>query len=175
MPVVFDQPVNSVEEIVAALRQHGDALRGTYRARYVFDRHSLSPYSGATLERPPCLQGNPLDVVYPWEQIFLAAAACVGSDYPMLAAHFGVALDRVELVVEGVFDPRGEFDGLLGYHAPAEAAPCFLFLHVRVALTSSAAAERWHGIHERVMSTNMVPGGTARDSSNQRAAGRRAF
>jgi hypothetical protein len=36
----------------------------------------------------------------------MAAANCAGSDYPMLAAHFRVPLERVELVMEGVFDPR---------------------------------------------------------------------
>jgi hypothetical protein len=46
--------------------------------------------------------------VYPWEQIFVAAANCAGSDYPMLAAHLGIPLDRVEFLIEGVFDPRGE-------------------------------------------------------------------
>jgi hypothetical protein len=51
----------------------------------------------------------------------MAAASCAGSDYPMLAQHLGVPLERVEFVVEGVFDPRGEFDGLGGYRAPRVA------------------------------------------------------
>jgi hypothetical protein len=158
MPIVFGKPANRVEEIVAAFRRHGDAVRGTYIARYVFDRHSRDPYRGAVLERPSSLAANPPDVCYPWEQIFVAAANCAGSDYPMLAAHFGVPLDRVEVVIEGVFDPRGEFDGLDDYHAPADAAPCFLSLHLRATLVSSAPRERLEAIHRRVMATNMVLG-----------------
>lgn len=158
MPIVFGESVNSVDEVVAAFRRHGDAVRGTYIARYVFDRHSTDPYRAATLERPASLEENPRDVCYPWEQVFIALANCAGSDYPMLAAHYHVPLDRVELVVEGVFDPRGEFDGLGGYHAPADAAPCFLSLHLRAILVSSAPRERLEEIHRRVMATNMVLG-----------------
>src|SRR5438132_653763 len=122
MPNVFGRDVSSVAEIVDAFRGHGDAVRGTYRARYVFDQATLDPYAGSRLERPPSMVGNPPGVIYPWEQVFLAAAACAGSDYPMLASHFGVPLSRVELVVAGLFDPRGEFDGLDGFEAPPDAA-----------------------------------------------------
>lgn len=158
MPVVFNEPVSSVEDIVQAFRRHGDAVAGTYRVRYVFDRQSRDPYRGASLERPQSLSGNPPDVVYPWEQIFIAAANCAGSDYPMLAAHFHVPLERVELVVEGVFDPRGAFDGLHHFQAPPAAAPCYLSMHFRARLTSSAPEERLRAIHDRVMATNMVLG-----------------
>src|SRR5436305_10683784 len=99
MPIVFGESVSSVEDIVRVFRQHGDAVRGTYRVRYVFDRQSADPYHRATLERPASLSDNPADVLYPWEQVFMAAANCAGSDYPMLAAHFHVPLSRVELVV----------------------------------------------------------------------------
>jgi hypothetical protein len=158
MPVVFGESVNRVEDIVRVFRCHGDAVRGTYRVRYVFDRQSRDPYAGATLERPASLGDNPSDALYPWEQIFMAAANCAGSDYPMLAAHFRVPLERVELVVEGVFDPRGEFDGLDGFQAPPEAASCYLSLHMRVTLVSSAPQDVLHAIHHRVMSANMVLG-----------------
>jgi len=158
MPVVFGEPVTSVDEILGAFKRHGDAVRGTYRARYVFDQTSLNPYRSATLERPECMNENPPDVIYPWEQIYVAAANCAGSDYPMLAAHAGVALTRVELVVEGVFDPRGEFDGLSGFAAPADAAPCYLSLHLRATLDSSAAPEVLEALHRRVVTTNMVLG-----------------
>jgi hypothetical protein len=113
--------VSSVEEIVAACDRYGDRLRGTYRAHYRFDATTIDPYTAPRLERPEALAGNPPDAIYPWEQIFLAAAACAGSDYPMLAAHFGIPLERVDFVVEGVFDPRGEFDGLAGFQAPPDA------------------------------------------------------
>ena len=158
MPVVFGESVSTVDEIVSLFQRQGDTVRGTYRARYVFDRQSADPYGGATLVRPFSLSQNPSDVVFPWEQVFLAAANCAGSDYPMLAAHYGIPLERVELVVEGVFDPRGEFDGLNGYHAPVDAAPCFLSLHLRVTLVSTAPCELLEKIHRRVMSTNMVLG-----------------
>jgi len=65
MPVVFDEPVTSVEEIVYAFKRYGDAVAGTYRVRYVFDRQSCDPYKGASLERPESLSGNPAAVVYP--------------------------------------------------------------------------------------------------------------
>jgi hypothetical protein len=158
MPVVFGEAVNSVEEIVGALQRHGDRVRGVYRARYAFDERSRDPYAGTTLERPESLAANPSGTVYPWEQIFLAAAACAGSDYPMLAAHYGVPLDRVELVIEGVFDPRGEFDGLAGYAAPPDARSCFLALHVSVTLVSRASRASLEQIHSRVLSNNMVLG-----------------
>ncbi len=93
-----------------------------------------------------------------WEQAFLAAATCAGSDYPMLAAHFGIPLDRVDFVVEGVFDPRGEFDGLGGFDAPPEARHCYRTLHFRGTLVSSAPREELRRIHERVLSHNMVLG-----------------
>lgn len=158
MPIVFGEPVSSVEAIVDVFRRYGDAVRGTYRARYVFDPHSTNPYGGAVLERPESLRANPPDVTYPWEQIFVSLANCAGSDYPMLAAHFGVPLERTDLVVEGVFDPRGEFDGLDGFRAPADAAPCFLSLHLRATLTSSAAPAALEHIHRLVVSQNMVLG-----------------
>ena len=158
MPVVFGESVSSVTEIVRAFRIHGDRVRGIYRARYAFDERSRDPYSGTTLERPESLKDNPPAVVYPWEQIFLAAAACAGSDYPMLATHEGVTLERLELVVEGVFDPRGEFDGLAGFDAPPDARPCFLALHLRTSLWSTAPRHTLERIHARVLSHNMVLG-----------------
>jgi hypothetical protein len=83
------------------------------------------------------------------EAIFVAAANCAGSDDPMLAAHFRVPLDCVELVVEGVFDPRGEFDGLDGFQAPPDAASCYLSLHMRVTVVSSAPADILNAIRRR--------------------------
>ncbi len=158
MPNVFGQDVNNVGEIADAFRRHGDAVRGTYRAHYVFDDHTRDPYAGARLERPAALVGNPPAVVYPWEQVFLAAAACAGSDYPMLARHFGVALDRVEFVVDGVFDPRDEFDGLAGFRGPADATGCYLSLHLEATLTSTAPRQALEQIHRRVIERNMVLG-----------------
>ena len=158
MPVVFGEMVSSVEAIVAACDRHGDRLRGTYRAHYRFDATTVDPYTAARLERPEALAANPPDAIYPWEQIFLAAATCAGSDYPMLAAHFGIPLDRVDFVVEGVFDPRGEFDGLGGFDAPPEARHCYRTLHFRGTLVSSALREELQRIHERVLSHNMVLG-----------------
>jgi uncharacterized OsmC-like protein len=150
--------VSSVEAIVAACERHGDRLRGTYRAHYRFDATTLDPYTAPRLERPEALAGNPPDAIYPWEQIFLAAAACAGSDYPMLASHFGVPLERVDFVVEGVFDPRGEFDGLGGLEAPPEARHCYHTLHFRATTVSSASRDDLERIHERVLSHNMVLG-----------------
>jgi hypothetical protein len=37
----------------------------------------------------------------------------------MFASHFKIPLDSVDLLIEGVFDPRGEFDGASGFRAPA--------------------------------------------------------
>src|SRR5947207_11283760 len=155
MPNVFGEDVWTVAEISDAFRRHGDAVRCTYRARYVFEDGAKDHYAGTTLERPAALVGNPPGVVYPWEQIFMAAAACAGSDYPMLAAHAGVSLTRVEFVVEGIFDPRGEFDGLAGFEGPPDAAHCFLGLHLRTTLTSSASSEILYEIHRRVIERNM--------------------
>ena len=158
MPVVFGEMVSSVEEIVSALDRHGDRVRGTYRAHYRFDATTIDPYTAPRLERPEGLAGNAPNAVYPWEQVFLAAAACAGSDYPMLAAHFGIPLERVDFVVEGVFDPRGEFDGLGGFNAPPEARHCYRALHLRATTVSSAPREELERIHERVLSHNMVLG-----------------
>jgi hypothetical protein len=158
MPIVFGESVASVEDIVRTCRTHGDRLRGVYRARYVYDEHSRNPYPGTTLERPDSLAGNPAATVYPWEQIFLAAAACAGSDYPMLASHYGVRLNRVELVVEGLFDPRHEFDGLMGFAAPGGSEHCFLALHLCVTLASPAPRPLLEQIHARVLANNMVLG-----------------
>ena len=158
MPVVFGEFAVSVEDIVAAFRRHGDRVRGTYRARYRFDAGNSNPYSAPRLERPDSLRDNPPDVIYPWEQIFLAAAACAGSDYPMLASHFGVPLERVDFVVEGVFDPRGEFDRLAGYSAPNDARHCYRSLHLRAELASDAPRASLERIHARVVSNNMVLG-----------------
>jgi hypothetical protein len=159
MPNVFGREANTVEEIVSVFRAHGDRVRGTYRARYVWSPAAPNPYLVATsLERPDALRGNPSDAVFPWEQMFTAAATCAGSDYPMLAAHLRLPLSRVELVVDGVFDPRGEFDGLAGYEAPRDAAPCYLSLHLTATLDSSAAREQLEALHERVVARNMVLG-----------------
>lgn len=156
MPNVFGTEVVSASDIIDSFREHGDAIRGTYRVRYVLDRGSSDPYAGAHLERPAALKGNPDDRIFPWEQVFIAAANCAGSDYPMLAEHWDVPLERVEFVVEGVFDPRGEFDGLNGYEAPESAAHCYLSLHLEATLTSPAPREILERIHARVIERNMV-------------------
>ncbi len=134
-------------------------VRGTYRARYVWSPQASNPYAVATtLERPESLRANPPAVVFPWEQVFLAAATCAGSDYPMLAGHLEIPLDRAELVIDGVFDPRGQFDGLGGFQAPADADACYLSLHLRAVLDSTAPRERLEALHQRVVSRNMVLG-----------------
>ena len=115
-------------------------------------------YGGTTIERPDSLAANPAGVVYPWEQIFVAAAACAGSDYQMLAAHVGAPLQRVELIVDGVFDPRDQFDGLAGFSAPPGSERCFLALHLAATVVSSAPREALEQIHARVVSKNMVLG-----------------
>jgi uncharacterized OsmC-like protein len=156
MPIIFGQMASSVEEIVDALERYGDRVRGSYRAHYRFDSTTGDPYAAPRIERPESLRENPPDVLFPWEQIFAAAAACAGSDYPMLAAHFGIPLERVDFTVEGVFDPRGEFDGLGGFRAPADARHCYQALHLRATLTSSAPRAELERLHERVLSRNMV-------------------
>jgi len=158
MPVVFGKMVSTVQDSLDVFRKHGDRVRGTYRAHYRFDPTTLDPYTAPRLERPEALRDNPADVVYPWEQIFLAAAACAGSDYPMFAAHFEIPFDSVELVVEGVFDPRGEFDGVSGFHAPGDARHCFLSLKLRATIVSSAPRATLEQLHARVVSQNMVLG-----------------
>ena len=158
MPVVFGEMVTSVDAIVDVFRRHGDRVRGTYRAHYRFDSTTRDPYSGVRVERPASLVDNPPGALYPWEQVFASAAACAGSDYPMLAAHFEIPLDAVDFVVEGDFDPRGEFGGLGGYDAPVSARHCFESLHLRATLTSTAPRERLEMLHERAVSYNMVLG-----------------
>jgi hypothetical protein len=160
MPIVFGQNLSTIEQCGGAFLELGDRVRGTYRVRYLWDQSSRDPYSAAatSLERPPSLIENPAAVVFPWEQIFLSAATCAGSDYPMLAAHFGAPLARVELVVEGVFDPRGQLDGLVGFVAPPEAAKCYASLHLRASLASRAPRDLLEKIHRRVIDHNMVLG-----------------
>jgi hypothetical protein len=156
MPVVFGEMVSSVEEVVAALDRYGDRVCGTYRAHYRFDQTTPDPYTAPRLERPESLANSPPNAIYPWEQIFLAAAACAGSDYPMLAAHFAVSIERVDFVVEGLFDPRGEFHGLGGFEAPVDARHCYKTLHFRATIVSSGSRADLERIHEHVMSRNMV-------------------
>jgi len=158
MPVVFGEAVSTAKDIVSVMKKHGDAVRGTYRARYRFDPRSADPYPPSRLERPPSLAENPPSVLFPWEQIFTAAAACAGSDYPMLATHEGIEIDEVEFIVEGVFDPRGEFEGLDGLEAPADARNCYVSLHLTAVLTSSAPRRQLEALHERAISRNMVLG-----------------
>jgi uncharacterized OsmC-like protein len=158
MPIVFGEDVRSVEAIVGAFREHGDRIRGAYRARYLFDPRTIDPYAAARIERPESLRDNPTTHVFPWEQVLLAAANCVGSDYPMLAAHFGVDLERVELSVDCEFDPRGEFDGLLGYNAPDTSRHCYLSLHIEARIHSPAPYDALAALHRRVVDYNMVLG-----------------
>jgi hypothetical protein len=158
MPVVFGEMVSSVEEIIRVFERHGDRVRGTYRAHYRFDSSSGDPYGGVVLERPDSLRDNPPEVVYPWEQIFMSAAACAGSDYPMLAAHLGIPLERVDFTVEGVFDPRGEFGDLPGFAMPDGARHCYSSLTLRATLFSQAPRRDLERLHERVLSYNMVLG-----------------
>jgi hypothetical protein len=154
MPIVFGRQVQSVEEIVDAFRRHGDDVRGTYRARYTWAPSSHDPYSGTVLERPASLRENPPAAVFPWEQLFVAAATCAGSDYPIFAAHLRIPLQRVELVVEGVFDPRPEFAGLAGFEFPQ--SHCYSALHLRATLESSAPREVLEQLHAHVVRQNMV-------------------
>lgn len=158
MPVVFGEAVNTVKDIVSLFKKHGNAMRGTYRARYRYDPRSNNPYTTPLVERPESLKDNPPDVIYPWEQIFAAAAVCAGSDYPMLAAHEGIDLRSIEFVAEGVFDPRGEFDGLDGLEAPMDARYCFVSLHLAATVDSSSPRTDLERLHERAISHNMVLG-----------------
>lgn len=158
MPVVFGENAFSLEDIITAFRRHGDAVRGTYRAHYRFDAGMHDIYKGTRLERPESLRDNPPDVVYPWEQVFLAAAACAGSDYPMFAPVFGINLERIDLVIEGVFDPRGEFDGILDFRAPASAKHCYLSLNLCATAVSSGPRSEIEKLHDFVLSHNMVLG-----------------
>jgi len=155
MPNLFGQEMSSVEDMTAAFRRYGDAMRLTYRARYVHDSSSTNVYAGTKLERPEAMAKNPPDLIYPWEQVFIAAAGCAGSDYPMLSGHLGVPISRVEFVVEGVFDPRGEFSGLAGFEVP-HAPRCYFSLHLRATLTSPAPKEKLEALHRRAIDHNMV-------------------
>lgn len=156
MPFVFGEFAASVEEVVRVFEKHGDRVRGTYKAYYHFDGTSTDVYAAPRLERPESLAESPPNVVYPWEQIFLSAAVCAGSDYPMLAAHFGIPLVRVDFVVEGDFDPRAEFAGLAGYSAPNEVDVSYRALHLRATLQSPAHRSALARLHARVLSNNMV-------------------
>lgn len=158
MPILCGEEVSAAKDIVSVMKRHGDAIRGTYRARYRFDEQSTEFYTTPVLERPESLKDNVPTIVYPWEQIFVAAAVCAGSDYPMLAAHQGIDLRSVDFVVEGVFDPRGEFDGIEGLEAPVDARHCYLSLHLCATLTSSAPRAALEKLHERALSYNMVLG-----------------
>lgn len=158
MPIVCGETVSTVKDIVSVMKKHGDAVRGTYRARYTFDSQSPDLYTPPILERPASLEDNEPTVVYPWEQIITAAAVCAGSDYPMLAAHEGIELRSVEFIAEGVFDPRGQFDGLDGLDAPIDARHCYLSLHLCATLSSSAPRAMLEKLHERAISYNMVLG-----------------
>jgi hypothetical protein len=60
--------------------------------------------------------------------------------------------------VEGVFDPRGAYDGLAGFVAPPEAAKCYASLHLRAVVTSRSPREVLEKIHARVVDHNMVLG-----------------
>jgi hypothetical protein len=153
MPVVFGEAVSTVKDIVSLFKKHGNAIRGTYRARYRYDPQSNNPYTTPLVERPESLKDNPPDVIYPWEQIFAAAAVCAGSDYPMLAAHEGIDLRSIEFVAEGVFDPRGD-----GLEAPMDARHCFVSLHLAATVDSSAPRTDLERLHERAISHNMVLG-----------------
>ncbi len=158
MPIVCGETVSTVEDILSVLKKHGDAVRGTYRARYQFNSEMTDPYTTPLLERPASFKDNAPTVVYPWEQTFVAAAVCAGSDYPMLAAYKGIDLRSVEFVVEGVFDPRGQFDGIDGLEAPVDARHCYPALHLRATLSSSAPRAMLEELHERVISHNMLLG-----------------
>jgi hypothetical protein len=157
MPAVFGELVFSVDAIVDAFRRHGDRVRGTYRAHYRFDASTRDPYTGVRVERPESLRDDAA-ALYPWEQIYAAAAACAGSDYPMLAHHLGIPLESVDFTVEGLFDPRGEFDGLAGFTTPAEARYCFRSLDFRTLLVSPATRDLLEALHARVLAYNMVLG-----------------
>lgn len=157
MPNIFGEEVWSVNELVDNFRRHGDKVRGTYKVHYVFDATQTDAYAGATLERPPAFAKLP-GGAWPWEQVIVAAANCAGSDYPMIAEHLGIPLERVKLDVECVFDPRGEFDGFDGWRAPADAKDCYLSLHLRATLRADAPREALEKLHQRVVSHNMVLG-----------------
>ena len=159
MPIVFGQPADGVAGIVAALQRNGDSIRGGYRSIYRYSsRTAGGPYRVPLLERPPALQEEPTSRVYPWEQIFVAAAACAGSDYPALAEYWDLPLERVERTVEGVFDPRGEFEGLNGLAAPQDARHCFVSLYLRATLISTARRADLERLHRRVIGHNMALG-----------------
>lgn len=159
MPIIFGQAANNVAEIVTALKQYREAVRGRYRATYRHDPRSADgPYTRPVLERPPVLQEEPDGRIYPWEQLFVAAAACSGSDYPALATYWGLPLESIELSVEGVFDPRGQFAGLGSLLAPDDARHCFVSLHLKATLVSTAPRADLERLHRRVMSHNMVLG-----------------
>lgn len=155
---ICGKEVFSVTDIVAIFKERGDAIRGTYKARYRFGgAYDHDPYHGAALERPTAFLGNDPQAVYPWEQILVAAVQCAGSDYPMLAQHWDIPLDAVEIELEAVFDPRGEFTGLdPSFKGIREAPNCYQSFRWKVALTSSAPRADLERLQARVLSHNMV-------------------
>lgn len=148
--------VSSVSEILEAFRESPSSFPCTYRVRYRFGMGSHDPYAGASMERPAVLSMNEPGA-YPWEAILVAAANCAGSDYPMLAEHFGVPLDGVDIELSAVFDPRGEFEGLgtIPQHKAGDRN-CYQSLHWKATLVSSAPREALARVHERALSHNMV-------------------
>jgi hypothetical protein len=76
----------------------------------------------------------------------------------MFASHFKIPLESVDLLIEGVFDPRGEFDGASGFRAPADARYCYLSMHLCATIVSSAPRSEIERLHERVLGQNMVLG-----------------
>jgi hypothetical protein len=155
---VCGKEVQSVDEIVAICKERGDAVRGTYKARYFFGgRYDHNPYHGAALERPMSFMGNDPDAIYPWEQILVAAAQCGGSDYPMLAEYWGIPLQSVAIELEAVFDPRGEFSNLVpGFAGIKEQPNCYQSLKWKVTLASTAPKADLEKLNKRVLSHNMV-------------------
>jgi|SRR5581483_5249445 len=145
--------VNSVAEIVEHFRAHGKRFPSTYRVTY-----ALGPdaYAGARIERPAAFRLN-APGLYPWEQLLVAAANCAGSDYPMLAEHYGVDLQRLDITFEADFDPRGEFAGL-DPKLPASDGMrhCYLAFRWHARVRSDAPKDVLQRIHDRVLSHNMV-------------------
>ncbi len=157
MPIVFGEEAYSIPEILAVFRKHGDKVRGTYTVRYRFGGGDRNPYAGASMERPAMFKDEDPHAIYPWESILVAAANCAGSDYPMIAAHWGIPLEAVDIDLKAVFDPRGEFSGVdPAWKGIPEAPASYQSFRWSATLTSSAPREQLERLQKRVLSHNMV-------------------
>jgi len=153
MAVVNGIDLEVGQKIIEAVKNNPEFGKTMWRARTTWKggTKSESDIRGfkVTMDEPLELGGTDT-APNPVEMVLAALGSCLVVGYSLNAAMLGVALQKIEIEMEGDIDLPGFF-GL-----PSDVLPGYTNVRARVFLKSSASLEELEEVHKRVTATSPV-------------------